>query len=161
MIRLMAFVMAAVLGAQNSPVTVQKLSRPEKALRFEVAVPASIDAVWVAFSTQAGLQTWLWRDAQVDLRPGGDWLVLFPGRGGSAPSAGGGTIVSFVPRQRLELRALAPERFPRCGRNRRAVFEFQSLTPQSTRVTLTQTGWKTGQEWDDAYDTSPKATPSY
>ena len=153
MIRLLSFVMAAALGAQTTPVTVQKLTSPQKALRFEVIVPASIDAVWEAFSTPAGLKTWLWSDVRVDLKPGGDWLVLFPGRAGSPPSTGGGTIVSFVPRQRLEVRALAPERFPTVRQQRTtAVFEFERVTSQSTKVTLTQTGWKEGKEWDEAYE---------
>jgi uncharacterized protein YndB with AHSA1/START domain len=153
MIRVMALVIAAVLTAQTSPVAVQKLTSPEKALRFEVVAPAPVDAVWTAFSTQAGLQTWLWSDVQVDLKPGGDWLVRFPGRAGSPPSTGGGTIVSFVPGQRLEIRALAPDQFPTVRRERTtALFEFQPITPGSTRVTLTQTGWKTGPEWDAAYE---------
>jgi hypothetical protein len=32
-----------------------------------------------------------------------------------------------------------------------AVFDFEPLDGQ-TRVTLTQTGWKQGKEWDEAYD---------
>ena len=38
------------------------------------------------------METWLWKDTRVDLRPGGDWLVLY-----TPTATGGGTIVSFVP----------------------------------------------------------------
>ncbi len=58
--------LVALLALQSSPVTVERLATPEKALRFEVTVPAPLDDVWAAFTTQAGLQTWLWKDERVD-----------------------------------------------------------------------------------------------
>ena len=149
---LFAFVMfVTVTGGQAvpvpSPVSTQTISAPEKALRFEVVVPASVDEVWAALSTTAGLQTWLWRDVRVDLRPGGDWLVLF-----TPTATGGGTIESFVPRERLVVKALAPEQFPTVRSERTtATFSVDAVGSASTRVTLVQTGWKSGAEWDAAY----------
>jgi uncharacterized protein YndB with AHSA1/START domain len=146
-------VMGLALGAAApsdtpDPVAVTRLTSPEKALRFEVSVPASIDDVWTAFTTSEGLSTWLWRDVRVDLRPGGDWLVLYPGG-----KTGGGTILSFEPKHRLVLSAMAPEQFPIVRQRRtHAIFEFETLTPTETRVTLLQTGWKEGAEWDQAYE---------
>jgi uncharacterized protein YndB with AHSA1/START domain len=146
---------AAVLLGSNTestvlaegPVTVAKLTHPDKALRFEVTVAGSLDDVWTAFTTSEGLATWLWRDTRVDARPGGDWIATFP------QSTGGGTIVSLVPKKQLVIAALAPEQFPavRAARTR-AVFEFAPITTSSTRVTLVQTGWKSGEEWDAAYE---------
>lgn len=130
------------------PVSVTKIDGPEKALRFEVAVSASVDAVWTAFTTEEGLATWLWRDVRVDLRRGGDWLVLYPGG-----KTGGGTILSFAPTRQITIAALAPERFPEVRAQRTtAVFEFEAVTPATTKVTLVQTGWKQGREWDEAYE---------
>jgi uncharacterized protein YndB with AHSA1/START domain len=130
-----------------SPVSVTKIATPEKALRFEVVVAGSLEDVWAAFTTSDGLATWLWRDVRVDARPDGDWLAVFP------QSTGGGTILSITPKQQLVIAALAPERFPTVREARtRAVFDFAAETPTSTRVTLVQTGWKTGAEWDAAYD---------
>jgi uncharacterized protein YndB with AHSA1/START domain len=133
--------------APASPVMLTKVAVPEKALKFEVVVPASVDDVWTAFTTKAGLQTWLWRDCAVDLRVGGDWTANF------GVSTGGGTIKSFTPRREVVMAALAPEKFPTVRRERTtAVFAFEAVTPKSTRVTLTQTGWQSGAEWDAAYD---------
>ena len=138
----------ALALAQAGPVTVQKIASPEKALHFEVVVPASLDAVWQAMSTKAGMETWLWKDARVDLRPGGDWLVLY-----TPTATGGGTIVSLVPRQELVLKALAPEKFPSVRSERTNVtFTLTAVTPTATKVTLMQTGWKDGAEWDAAYE---------
>ena len=130
-----------------APVKVTRLETPEKALKIEVLVPAKLDDVWTAFTTGPGLNTWLWSDCSVDLRPGGDWTVHYPGG-----KTGGGSIVSFVPLRSVEMRAMAPEQFPTVRSERtRALFEFETVGAQ-TRVTLMQSGWKQGKEWDDAYD---------
>ena len=80
--------------AQNEAVAVA----PQQ-LVLEIEVPAPLHEVWLAFSTSEGLSTWLFPNATVALRPGGDWLVHFPGG-----STGGGTIVSFVPEKELVLK---------------------------------------------------------
>jgi uncharacterized protein YndB with AHSA1/START domain len=126
---------------------VTRLAAPQKALRFEVTVPASLDQVWTAFTTKEGLATWLWPDVRVELRSGGDWLAFFK------DSTAGGTIVSVTPKRQLVISAMAPEKFPTVRHDRTtATFQFSSVTAKSTRVTLTQTGWKAGPEWDAAYD---------
>ncbi len=118
-----------------------------KALVIQVEVPGALDDVWNAFATSEGLSTWLFPNATVDLRPGGDWLVHFPGG-----STGGGTIVSFVPKKELVIAALCPDQFPHVRAERtHAVFTFEAHG-NSTIVRLTQTGWKTGAEWDNAYE---------
>lgn len=144
------FVLTAVLAAQpvTSPVAVTRVATPEKALVFDVVVPAPIATVWTAFTTKDGLQTWLWRDVRVALRPGGDWIVQY-----TPTATGGGTIESFTPERELVLRAMAPEQFPVVRATRtRAAFHFVPVGAGATRVTLVQTGWQTGAEWDAAYD---------
>lgn len=132
----------------QGPVTVVKQSSPEKALIFEVTVPASRAAVWQAFTTSEGLSTWLTPGAVVDLRKDGEWTAHFPGG-----KTGGGTILSFVPEKELVLSAMAPEQFPTVRAQRTtATFQFSSPTSVSTMVRLVQTGWRSGPEWDNAYD---------
>lgn len=122
-------------------------SEPDKALVIEVSIPASRAAVWKAFSTSEGLSTWLTPGAVVDLREGGEWTAHFPGG-----STGGGTILSFIPEEEIVISALAPDKFPTVRAERtRARFRFESRG-DSTVVQLTQTGWKTGPEWDRAYE---------
>jgi uncharacterized protein YndB with AHSA1/START domain len=131
-----------------NPVSTLRIAAPQKALQFEVVVPASLDDVWQAMSTKAGLETWLWRDTRVELRPGGDWLVLY-----TPTATGGGTIVSFTPRAEIVIKALAPEQFPTVRATRTDVtFRLAAAGPAATRVTLLQTGWQSGAEWDAAYD---------
>ena len=138
---------AASTTAQTAPApAAAEKPAPEK-LIVQVEVPASLPAVWEAFSTSPGLSTWLGPNATVDLRPGGDWLVHFPGG-----STGGGTIVSFVPQKQIVIAALAPDQFPHVRADRtRCVFEFEP-DGKSTIVRLTQSGWKEGPEWQHAYE---------
>ena len=144
---LLSLAAVSLAADQPSPVTVTKLANPGKALKFEVVIPARLEDVWTAFTTREGLITWLWSDVTVDLKAGGDWTVHYPGG-----ATGGGTITAFTPQRQLVMRAMAPEKFPTVRRERTtAVFDFEPLGAE-TRVTLTQSGWKQGQEWDDAYD---------
>lgn len=132
---------------KESHVTVTRTKDPEKALKFEVVVPAKRADVWRAFATSAGLNTWLWQDCTVDLREGGGWIVHYP-----MGKTGGGTIISFREGHQMVLHAMAPDRFPEVRRvGTTATFDFDE-DGNSTLVTLTQTGWKEGEEWDNAYE---------
>jgi uncharacterized protein YndB with AHSA1/START domain len=119
----------------------------EKMLRVEVTVPAPRAEVWKAFATSEGLSSWLAPNSVVELRPGGEWMVHFPGG-----STGGGNIVSFVPGKEIVIAALAPDKFPTVRAQRTtARFELEDHG-KGTLVRLTQTGWKEGDEWDRAYE---------
>jgi uncharacterized protein YndB with AHSA1/START domain len=146
---LAAFLAAACVSAQTSgPISVSPVQAIDsaKVLRIELSIPAPVRDVWEAFTTQQGLSSWLAPEVSVELKPGGDWLVKFPG------STGGGTIVSFVPEKEIVINALAPDRFPQVRAARtRAVFTF-TAEGNSTLVSLSQTGWKNGAEWDAAYE---------
>jgi uncharacterized protein YndB with AHSA1/START domain len=148
---ILALALATLTLAQDapkpaSPVKVTKVASP-KALKFEVLVPGKLDDVWAAFTTTEGLNTWLWQDCSVELRPNGDWIAKFPGG-----SIAGGTIVSFQPKRQVVIHAMAPEKFPTVrSTGTTATFDFKASGDQ-TLVTLTQTGWQEGKEWDDAYE---------
>ena len=145
LLAVLALVPARFAVAQNALPAV--VLEPQK-LVIEVEIPASLSEVWKAFSTSDGLITWLAPSAVVDLRPGGEWTVRFPG----GNSTGGGTIISFVPEKEIVLAALAPDQFPHVRAERtRAAFQFEAHG-NFTIVRLTQTGWKEGAEWTRAYE---------
>lgn len=143
----LAFALTVSTASAQTPATPPDTDTSDRVLILEVTIPASRAEVWKAFATSEGLSTWLTPGAVVDLRPGGEWTAHFPGG-----STGGGTILSFVPEKELVLSALAPDRFPTVRAQRtRAQFRFEAKG-NSTLVQLTQTGWKTGDEWDKAYE---------
>ena len=135
-------------SVEYSHVRVTKTRAPLKRLDFEVVVPATVDAVWDAFTSDAGVATWCAPKAKVRLELGGDWEVGFAG---AAP--GGGTILAWLPNEMLTIHAMAPENFPTVRRERTiAVFRFETAGEKQTRVRLSQFGWKDGEEWDRAYE---------
>ena len=146
---LQTMLLISVVPAQNARAQAAdtKAAAPPQPFVIEVEVPAPVGEVWHAFATSEGLSTWLFPNATVDLKPGGDWIVRFPGG-----STGGGTIVSFVPQKELVIAAMAPEKFPAVRAERtRAVFTFEPRG-NATVVRLTQSGWKSGDEWTKAYE---------
>jgi uncharacterized protein YndB with AHSA1/START domain len=129
------------------PVTVTRIATPQRQLVFEVRVPASRDSVWAAFTTGGGLSTWLWGECTVDLRQGGGWTAHYPG------GKTGGTIERVEAGRSLTLHAKAPEQFPTMRRvGTTALFAFAAVGDTATDVRLTQTGWRSGKEWDAAYE---------
>ncbi|HEY6234401.1 MAG TPA: SRPBCC domain-containing protein [Candidatus Elarobacter sp.] len=120
-----------------------------KRLDMAVTVPATVDQVWDAFTTPAGLTTWLAPFAKVELAVGGPWQVSFTADGAAA----GGNVLLFQPKSLLALSAMAPAQFPTVRRERTtAVFLFDAAGANATTVRLAQTGWKPGDEWDKAFD---------
>src|ERR1700712_2348610 len=103
----LALALTATAACAQEPAKAVKTAAADKVLVLEVTVPASLNAVWEAFTTSAGLSTWLTPGAVVDLKEGGEWTAHFPGG-----STGGGPIISFVPQQDLILSALAPDPLP-------------------------------------------------
>jgi len=120
-----------------------------KRLDMAVTVPATVDQVWDAFTTPAGLTAWLAPFAKVELAIGGPWQVSFTADGAAA----GGNVLLYQPKSLLALSAMAPTQFPTVRRERTtAVFLFDPAGPNATTVRLAQTGWKSGDEWDKAFD---------
>jgi uncharacterized protein YndB with AHSA1/START domain len=143
----LAVALTVSAACAQEPAKAVKAAAADKVLILEVTVPAPLNAVWEAFTTSAGLSTWLTPGAVVDLKEGGEWTAHFPGG-----STGGGTILSFVPEKELVLAAMAPDKFPTVRATRtRAQFQFEAKG-DSTVVRLTQTGWKEGEEWVKAYE---------
>jgi uncharacterized protein YndB with AHSA1/START domain len=143
----LALALTVTSACAQEPAKAVKAAVADKVLVLEVTVPAPLSAVWEAFTTSAGLSTWLTPGAVVDLKEGGEWTAHFPGG-----STGGGTILSFVPEKELVLSALAPDKFPTVRATRtKARFQFEAKG-DSTVVRLTQTGWKEGEEWVKAYE---------
>ena len=134
-------------GAQTSEHFASPPAPTSKLLVLAITIPAPRTEVWHAFATSDGLSTWLTPGAVVDLRRGGEWTAHYPGG-----KTGGGTIISFVPEKELVISAMAPEEYPTVRSTRtHARFTFESRG-NATLVTLEQSGWQDGEEWDKAYE---------
>ena len=131
--------------------TVTITRAPEKRLDFEVLVPASAEDVYRVFTTEDGMKSWLAPAAKVEMKRGGSWDVWL---GGADQPPGGGNVLAWVPNEMIAIAAKAPhDKFPTVERERTvAVFRFEPMGRETTRVRLTQIGWQQGEEWDKAFD---------
>jgi len=142
-----------IAQGQQSGVTVTPTDIPAKGVICEVTVAAQVPYVWDALTKTASLQAWDGASATVDLRTGGDWVIRYPDGG-----SGGGTVSTIVPEEKVEMSGLSPEQFPTARKTRTHIVIELKPTPDenSTIVRLTQVGFRTGDEWDKAYDYATK-----
>ncbi|MFO1330359.1 MAG: SRPBCC domain-containing protein [Rubrivivax sp.] len=125
----------------------------ERAIDKEVVVPASVDAVWDAWTTREGIASFMAPDARVEPRVGGAFSIHFDP--GAAPGARGADDMRFLalqPKRMLSFDWNAPPHLPEARAQRTfVVVRLEPLAAAQTRVTLHHTGWGDGGEWDRAY----------
>lgn len=126
----------------------------ERPLAAQVDVPAPLEAVWQAWTTEAGVRTFFAPAARIDLRPGGAYELLFDldaeaGLQGSE----GAVLLAVQPMAMLSFTWNAPAEVPAVRAQRTHVtVRLQALGPRSTRLRLMHDGWGHGGEWDRARD---------
>ncbi len=112
---------------------------------FEVQIDASIDDIWAAFTTTAGLQSWVAPLADIDFRVGGKWRANYnaDGKLGDATTIEN-TILSYDPRRMLSLKATGfPKDFPfeDAAKNTWSIFYFESVSETQTKITVVGLGY--------------------
>jgi uncharacterized protein YndB with AHSA1/START domain len=124
----------------------------DRPLRHEVVVEAPVAEVWAAWTTQRGLESWLARNAKVDLKPGGRYETNAFGEIGE-PGTVEMRVLAFEPERMLALSTSAPpDEFPEvaAAEDTWAVVSLYPVDETSTRVEYTMLGWREGAEWDKA-----------
>jgi uncharacterized protein YndB with AHSA1/START domain len=134
----------------------------DRAVRHEVVVSGSVEALWDAWTTEEGIKSFFSPACNVDLRVDGPYEILFfpeaePGKRG----AEGVRVLAFQPQRMLAFTWNAPPRLPAVRSQwTHVVVRFQALGEQQTRVTLHHDGWGEGGEWDAAFDYFDDAWPN-
>lgn len=127
----------------------------ERILHKAVSVSAPVEDVWWAWTTDAGIRSWLVDDSRVELRVGGpyEWYFLTEAEPGGRGSEGC-QVIGFQAPTMLTFTWNAPPHLAEARAQRSVV--LLRLRPddedEGTRVELTQLGWGEGGEWDEAYD---------
>src|SRR5688572_2425944 len=96
-----------------SAVSAHQLSSASKhddgRLEFEAIVNAPVNEVWKAWTTNEGVQTFFAPKANIDLRPGGSYEILFmPNSPAGQRGAEDLHVLSFLPEQMLSFEWSAP-----------------------------------------------------
>ena len=131
----------------------------DRALQKEVTVAAPIDAVWQAWTTRAGIESFFAPEAQVEARVGGAFHIHIDPYG--EPGSKGADDMRFMalqPPKMLSFDWNAPPSLPEVRRQRTfVVVRLADIDGKATRVTLHHTGWGDGGEWDKAFGYFDKA----
>jgi uncharacterized protein YndB with AHSA1/START domain len=130
--------------------------RAERLLRHEFTVNAPASAVWRAWSSTAGLQSFLAAKANVELAIGGAYEVFFD-PSDERFSTKGCKLMSYVPQEMISFQWTLPrDMFPElAGSPTWVVVQLRPAGADRTEVSITQLGWGTGENWDRAYDHMP------
>ena len=124
--------------------------RAQDPLVTEGVVDAPPDSVWKAFTTAAGLESWMAPHASVDLRIGGMMQAVYaPDAPLGGPSTIENTILAYEPTRMLAIRvSKAPEGFPfpNAVRNMWTVVYFEAVDGAKTRVREVSLGFGTDDE---------------
>jgi uncharacterized protein YndB with AHSA1/START domain len=125
-----------------------------KKITFQISIPASLSAVWQAWTTEAGAKTFLAPECKIDLCPGGAYEMYFDLDAAPGSKGGEGMILLAVqPEQMLSFTWNAPPNLPEVrGEMTHVALYFESDTPEITLVSLTHDGWGEGGQWDQAFD---------
>jgi uncharacterized protein YndB with AHSA1/START domain len=125
----------------------------ERALNKETVVAAPIEAVWDAWTTKGGIESFFAPEAEIDARVGGAFHVHIDPY--ARPGMKGADDMRFMALQRPRMLSFdwnAPPSLPAARAQRTfVVVRLHEVDGKSTRVTLHHTGWGDGGEWDRAY----------
>lgn len=127
----------------------------ERAIVKTARIDAPVADVWAAWTTSAGLKTFLGIDSAIELRSGGKYEFYF-GPPASAPNRGseGCTVLSYLPQRMLSFTWNAPPSFPAIralGPTTFVVLEFTAAGDRATDLRLTHLGWREGEDWNAVY----------
>ncbi|THD34484.1 MAG: SRPBCC domain-containing protein [Sphingomonas sp.] len=127
----------------------------DRAIQLSIDVPAPQRAVFDAFATSEGFASWAVPVAKVDLRIGG----MIESNYNPAARMGErdnikNEIVAYVPSRLIVLRNVqAPRTFvhPELFQKTVTIVEFAAIDPSHTRVTMTNSGYGPGPDFDKIY----------
>ncbi|MDH4222485.1 MAG: SRPBCC domain-containing protein [candidate division Zixibacteria bacterium] len=129
-------------------------NHPDKILRKEIIVAASLKEVWDAWTTTQGVKSFFSSQAKVELVVGGAYEIYFDLKApyGSKGSEGC-KVLSFLPREMLSFEWNAPPDFGKLrGQHTRVILLFKELKSGRVKVILSHLGWGKGKNWDKLYE---------
>ena len=127
----------------------------ERVMVKEVIVDATLDEVWHAWTTEAGLR-FVSGKSNVELRRGGPYEWFLDGAPDENGKRGGegARVLAFLPKSMLAFSWTLPPDIPEL-RNRDETYQivmfFEELADGRVRVELVAHEWGDGEAWDRAW----------
>ena len=141
--------LALVLALSASP----RLHATERAIDKSIAINATLDQAWDAWTPREGIVSFFAPDAKVEPRVGGAFQIYIDPT--APPGSKGADEMRFLalqPKKMISFDWNAPPHLAQARAQRTfVVVRFEPLTDKTTRVTLHHSGWGDGGQWDQAY----------
>jgi uncharacterized protein YndB with AHSA1/START domain len=124
-----------------------------KKLTAKATIPAPICSVWEAWTTEAGIRSFLSRDCHVDLRVKGEYEIYFnPDAPKGERGAEGTIILAIQPMNLFSFTWNNPPSIPEIRWQYTPVsLFFSSKDVNQTNLVLEHTGWGEGANWEKAF----------
>jgi uncharacterized protein YndB with AHSA1/START domain len=144
-------VSASSSTAGESPSDKSKQSKTEgDPLVTEGIIEAPVDAVWAAFTTKEGQESWNVAHAEIELKIGGKMRTHYDPKGRIGdPNTIENSILSFEPKRMLSIQVTnPPEKFPfkDAVKNMWTVIYFDDAGPGRTRLRIVGLGFGTDED---------------
>ncbi len=128
------------------------MNEGERSIRAETIVDAAPDEVWRAWTTEAGVRSFLAPACRVELRVGGAYEMYFNLDAPKGNRGGEGLVVlAFQEPTMLSFTWNAPPELPTVRpQHTHVIVRIAQAGPHRSRVTLHHDGWGQGGEWEEA-----------
>lgn len=123
----------------------------EKTIRFQIDLEAPIQAVWQAWTTEAGLISFFAPAVNIDIRPGGPYeIFFFPENPPGTRGADGMHILAFQAPTFLSFTWNAPPNLDQVRDHLTHVsIRLAALSESQTRLDFKEDGFGEGGQWDE------------
>lgn len=126
----------------------------ERKIIGEITVPAALDDVWAAWTTEEGVKSFFAPDCRITLEPDGAYEIYFdPAAPAGARGGEGLRVLAVQPKKMFSFTWNAPPTLPDVrGQRTHVIVRFHEVEEEQVRVTLHHDGWGKGGQWDDAFE---------
>ena len=125
-------------AAMVAVIAIVGLAADQPPLIHQAIVDASVDEVWLAFTSKDGLESWMAAHAAIDLRLGGRMMTHYDPKGTLGdPNTIENTILAFEPTRMLSFKVSKPPEgfaFPNAVKNMWTIIYFEPLSPLKTQI---------------------------
>ncbi len=146
----MKYATVAIARLALALLTFASAANAQQPLVVEGVVGAPIDSVWNAFTTSAGLESWMAAHATFDLRVGGTMRTVYsPDAAVGDASTIENIILAYEPKRMLAMKVSktpAGFPFPNAIRNMWTVVYFDAVNAKTTRVREVSMGFGPDEE---------------
>jgi len=127
--------------------------KKEKTIYFEMLFNVSPEEIWRAWTTPEGIKSFFAPACNIDIRPDGDYEILFnPDAPDGKKGAEGVKVMAVQPNNFFSFTWNSPPHLPSVRNQKTHVVLLFHPEGAGTRMRLHHDGWGAGGEWDDAYD---------